>query len=111
MVPFGAQQLRQIRRNDWGAAGWAYTGGKVPINPIGAGVNVPYRLQPLSRGTVAASWGVGDLTAPSVFWTSQQQNYGQQPRVGPLFTPQELQALLGPIPAQSVVPGAGPSFG
>jgi len=100
LVPFGTQILRQIPRNDWGADAYAYTGGKVTVNPIGAGVVVRHKPPVLSGPVHGVQLGVGLL------FNNQMQNQGIQPGQLPLYTPANLAGLLNPIAAQAVVPGA-----
>lgn len=102
LVPFGAQQLRSVPRNDWGADGFAYTGGKTTVNPIGAGVVVRHGVPVLAGPAIGVQLGT------AVLFNNQMQNQGIQPGTLPLYSPSEIAALLGPTYAQSAALGAGP---
>lgn len=104
LIPFGTFQSGPVARNDWGAAGTTYTGGKTTVNPIGAGIVVRHRVSTLSGPVTGVQLGT------AVIFNNQMQNYGIQPGNLPLYTPQEIAALLGPVVSQSVVPGASQAF-
>lgn len=97
-IPFGTARYTPLPHYDWGAAGYAYRGGRVFYNPIGGGIVYTRQLRPEAGAVLAVQNGVG------IYWSSQMINAGAQPELGPLYSPSYLAALLGPIVSQAAVP-------
>lgn len=89
-APFGAAIFRLTRRYDRGAYAYAYRGGVLPYDPIGAGI--VYTQQPPIMQPAAIKVPFGD----AIFWAPQQINYGTQPAPGgPIYTPAMVAMLAG----------------
>lgn len=92
--PFGGVVMAMPRRNDLGAAGFVPNFGRPLVNPIGAGVVALHRPQ--------ASYGSsGQYVDHTIFWATQ--TIPTTIPMGPLVSPQTMQALLGTINVQAAV--------
>jgi hypothetical protein len=100
-APFGLASYRITRRFDRGSAAFAYDGGRLWYNPIGGGIVVTRGLDVLPPATATV------LNNAAVIWWPQTINHGAQPELGPLYSPDQLQALAGPLATPAAVPGFG----
>jgi hypothetical protein len=87
-APFGTFIKRITRRHERGAYGYAYGGGVLEYDPIGAGVVVPWKI-PVEPGRTAR------VVDGTLFWNTTPTNRALVPAIGPAHTPQEMIALLG----------------
>lgn len=100
--PMPLPQMAGTRLYDRGAAGFAGRFGVMGL-PFFAGVQALHKGPPVVRsGTVAAPYGFGAYIA------GQTQKYAANPSAGPaggpLYTPQQLMAMLPPGAWPAVLP-------
>ena len=95
-IPYGLPTYKMTRRYDRGSAAFAFDAGRLFSNPIGAGVVFNHQLPIFSSliGQVIPGQGI--------FWNNQTIGTAG-PELGPLYSPQVLNSLLGPTLGQAVV--------
>lgn len=98
---FGTAVYKITRRYDRGSAAFAYDGGRLWYDPIGGGIVVTKGLDVLPSATAQV------LNNSAVLWYPQTINHGAQPELGPLYSPDQLQTLVGTLATPAVVPGFG----
>lgn len=114
-APFGDAQFRLTRRYDRGADAYAYRGGALTYDPIGAGVVTtrpmlvygPAAILLSNRMLAALPPGVAKVLAGNaITWAPQGINYGVNPSPGgPIYTPDQVAALTGdPAQAGGIAP-------
>lgn len=89
-VPYGLPTYKWTLRFDRGSAAYAFDSGRLFNNPIGAGVV-------FSRQLPVFSPLIGEvIPGQGIFWNTQLVSRSGGPELGTLYSPQTLQALLGP---------------
>lgn len=87
---FGAFELRLTRRYDRGALAYAYRGGALTYNPIGAGVPWTRPVPIMQPAAIQLPFG------NSLWWSPQATNFARVPAVtGAIYTPDQLAAMFG----------------
>jgi hypothetical protein len=90
-----------LPRYDWGAAGFGYIPGQITTNPIGAGIVAMNRAGTATR----PPGGVAQVANKTfIFYNQQTINWGIQPGTSPLYPPEILAQLLGPLGAAAALP-------
>lgn len=97
-IPMGRAVYRTVQRFDDGANGLAFDTGRLTSNPIGAGVVFTGAL-PIEPPATAQV-----VNHTMIFWRAQMINGGVQPEFGPLYTPRQLQTILGPLGQAAALP-------
>ena len=97
-----------LRHYDWGAEGFGYIPGQITSNPIGAGVvTTPNRAGMATR----PPGGVAQVRNKTfIFYNQQMQNWGIQPGTAPLYPPEILAQLIGPLASAAALPNPGPGY-
>lgn len=98
LAPVGVFNYVSIPDYDWGAARYTGQTGQLLYDPVGQGWIVP----PATRFT-AGMRETGSYLASSIFWNTTPQNFGQQPFVGQIFTPDQLNEIFGYETASAIV--------
>lgn len=89
---------------DYGANAFAIDIGRLTSNPIGAGVIFTHPLPIMPEATAQV------INHTMIFWRAQMINGGVQPEFGPLYTPRQLQTILGPLAQAAVLPPQNPGL-
>lgn len=98
--PFGLWFSQLTRRFDRGAAAYAFYGGRVFSNPLGAGIVATRPLPVFPGEPISVRNNVG------IFWSAQMVNLGVQPTGAPLFPPWAIAQILGRPNSAAAVAGA-----
>lgn len=99
--PRGPGNYHTLRTYDWGAAGFGYMPSQITTNPIGGGQFANLRVGQATRepGQVAQ---VANNTF--VWYSLQMQNWGIQPGNSPIYAPDILRQLMGPLASAAALP-------